>query len=101
MNDDKEPKQTNPWMKSLAIWMGILLALVVFVSMFESSSRTAQGDQIPYSEFLARVDEGAVREADIGEGVVSGKFANGSTFVSNAPSDPTLIERLAKNNVTF
>ena len=52
MNDDKEPKQTNPWMKSLAIWMGILLALVVFVSMFESSSRTAVGDQIAYSEFL-------------------------------------------------
>jgi cell division protease FtsH len=101
MNDDKEPKQTNPWMKSLAIWMGILLALVVFVSMFESSSRVGQGDQIAYSEFLARVDEGAVREADIGEGVVSGKFANGTAFTSNAPNDPMLIERLAKNNVTF
>ena len=101
MNDDKEPKQTNPWMKSLAIWMGILLALVVFVSMFESSSRTAAGDQIAYSEFLARVEEGTVREADIGDGVISGKYANGSAFTTNAPSDPGLIQRLANKNVTF
>jgi cell division protease FtsH len=101
MNDEKEPKQPNPWMKSLAIWMGILLALVVFVSMFESSSRTAGGDQIAYSEFLARVDGGQVREADIGEGTISGKFNNGAGFTTNAPNDPMLIQRLAEKNVTF
>ncbi|WP_340313771.1 ATP-dependent zinc metalloprotease FtsH [Rhizorhabdus argentea] len=101
MSDDKEPKQPNPWMKSLAIWMGILLALVVFVSMFESSSRGAAGDQIAYSEFLARVDEGTVREADIGEGVINGKYTNGSAFTTNAPNDPMLIQRLASKNVTF
>ena len=33
MNDDKEPRQPNPWMKSLAIWMGILLALVALTVM--------------------------------------------------------------------
>ncbi|ATE66007.1 ATP-dependent zinc metalloprotease FtsH [Rhizorhabdus dicambivorans] len=101
MNDEKEPKQPNPWMKSLAIWMGILLALVVFVSMFESSSRTAAGDQIAYSEFLARVNDGAVREADIGDGVINGKFNNGAAFTTNAPNDPMLIQRLSEKNVLF
>jgi len=101
MNDDREPRQPNPWMKSLAIWMGILLALVVFVSMFETSSRTGSGDQIAYSEFLARVNDGMVREADIGEGVINGKFNNGAAFTTNAPNDPTLIQRLANKNVTF
>jgi cell division protease FtsH len=101
MNEDKEPKQPNPWMKSLAIWMGILLLLVVFVSIFESSARTGPGEQIAYSEFLARVDDGAVREADIGDGVVSGKFSNGSAFTTNAPSDPMLIQRLSEKGVTF
>ncbi|MES2497043.1 MAG: ATP-dependent zinc metalloprotease FtsH [Pseudomonadota bacterium] len=101
MNDEKEPKQPNPWMKSLAIWLGILLALVVFVSMFESSSRTAGADQIAYSEFLARVDQGTVREADIGEGTITGKFNNGAAFTTNAPNDPMLIQRLAEKNVTF
>ena len=52
MNDDKEP-QANPWMKSLLIWAGILLALVLFVSMFDSSARAAgDGASIAYSEFL-------------------------------------------------
>jgi len=101
MNDEREPRQPNPWMKSLAIWMGILLALVVFVSMFETSSRTGSGDQIAYSEFLARVNDGMVREADIGEGVINGKFNNGAAFTTNAPNDPTLIQRLADKNVTF
>ncbi|SDC87698.1 membrane protease FtsH catalytic subunit [Sphingomonas sp. YR710] len=100
MSDQKEP-QPNPWMKSLAIWMGILLALVVFVSMFESSARPGAGDSIAYSEFLARVNEGTVRDVDIGEGVVSGKFTNGTSFTANAPADPTLIQRLADKNVVF
>ena len=32
MSEDKEPQGggTNPWMKSLFIWAGILLALVLF-----------------------------------------------------------------------
>ncbi|TZG24666.1 ATP-dependent zinc metalloprotease FtsH [Sphingomonas montanisoli] len=101
MSDQKEPQQPNPWMKSLAIWIGILLALVLFVSMFESSSRQAGGNAIAYSEFLARVNEGAVREVDIGDGVVSGKYNNGTAFSANAPSDPMLIQRLSEKNVTF
>jgi len=100
MSDDKEP-QGNPWMKSLAIWMGILLALVLFVSMFESGSRAVAGDNIAYSEFLARVDEGTVKEADIGEGYIAGKYTNGASFRTYAPQDPTLVQRLVDKNVTF
>jgi cell division protease FtsH len=101
MNDDKEP-QTNPWMKSLAIWVGILLALVLFVSMFESGSRASGGENIAYSEFLQRVDDGSVKEVDIGEGYVSGKYSNGGTFRAYAPAqDPTLVQRLSERNVTF
>jgi cell division protease FtsH len=101
MSDNKEPQQPNPWMKSLAIWMGILLALVLFVSMFQNSSRSGGGDSIAYSEFLARVNEGTVREVDIGDGMVTGKYTNGTSFSANAPSDPALIQRLSDKNVTF
>ena len=100
MSDDKEP-QGNPWMKSLAIWVGILLALVLFVSMFESGSRAVSGDSIAYSEFLSRVEEGTVKEADIGDGVISGKYTNGAGFRTNAPADPSLVQRLIDKNVTF
>ena len=100
MNDDKEP-QANPWMKSLAIWVGILLALVLFVSMFETGARNGAGENIAYSEFLTHVEEGTVKEADIGVGYISGKYTNGTSFRTNAPQDPTLVQRLVDKNVTF
>ena len=102
MKDDKEPPQgTNPLMKNLAIWLGILLAIVLFVSMFESGGRSQAGESVAYSDFLQAVDQGSVKEADIGNGVVVGKYSNGSAFKTYAPSDPTLIDRLNKKNVTF
>ena len=84
MSDDKEP-QGNPWIKSLAIWAGILLALVLFVSMFESGTRATAGESIAYSEFLSRVDEGTVKEADIGDGVISGKMIRRIELNQDAP----------------
>ncbi|WP_156680983.1 ATP-dependent zinc metalloprotease FtsH [Sphingomonas profundi] len=100
MNDDKEP-QANPWMKSLLIWVGILLALVLFVSMFDSSSRTAEGSSIAYSEFLARVDEGTVKNAEIAGNVISGKLTNDQSFRTYAPTDANLVDRLKDKGVEF
>ena len=100
MNDDKEP-QANPWMKSLLIWVGILLALVLFVSMFDSSSRTADGSSIAYSEFLAHVDEGTVKNAEIAGNVISGKLSNDQSFRTYAPTDANLVDRLKDKGVEF
>ena len=54
MNDNND-QQPNPWMKSLLIWAGILLALAAFVSVFDSRSTTASAktDRIAYSDFIA------------------------------------------------
>ncbi|WP_380874935.1 ATP-dependent zinc metalloprotease FtsH [Sphingomonas sp. DBB INV C78] len=100
MSDDKEP-QGNPWMKSLLIWVGILLALVAFVSMFDSTSRRSDADAIPYSEFLTHVDEGTVKDVEIAGDVVTGKLTNDQAFRTIAPSDPQLVQRLADKGVSF
>ena len=39
MQDDKEP-QGNPWMKSVMIWSGILLAMLLVASVFGGVSAT-------------------------------------------------------------
>ena len=36
-NKDKKPG--NPWTKSLLIWVGVLLGLVLFAQMLEGGSR--------------------------------------------------------------
>ena len=99
MNEDKEP-QGNPWMKSLFIWAGILLALVIFVQLIEGG-RSAQANGIPYSEFLNRVDEGSVKQVVIGKDSVSGVLTNGEKFRSYAPTDVQLIDRLKKQGINF
>ena len=40
MKDDKEPQSGNPLVKNAAIWLGVILAIVLFVSLFEGSSKS-------------------------------------------------------------
>ena len=42
-----EKKPSNPWAKSLLIWVGILFGLVVFVQMIGGGSKAATGEAIP------------------------------------------------------
>ena len=40
MNDEKDP-QGNPWIKSAMIWAGVIIALLLFVSLFERPTTQA------------------------------------------------------------
>ena len=42
--DDKDKKPANPWTKSLLIWIGVLLGLVLFVQMIGGGSKAAAGE---------------------------------------------------------
>src|ERR1700712_1052527 len=100
MNDDKPP-QGNPWMKSLLIWVGILGALALFVSIFDGSTQTAAASGIPYSEFVAKVEEGSVKSVVISSNEISGNLSNGEAFRTFPVPDPQLTARLTKANVDF
>ncbi|MBB4099597.1 ATP-dependent zinc metalloprotease FtsH [Sphingomonas kyeonggiensis] len=91
----------NPWMKSLLIWVGILAALALFVTMFDNRNAPATGDAISYSQFIAKVNNGEVKSVNIarGTGVVTGSFTNDSKFRTNAPEDPQMIRNLLDKNV--
>ncbi|KQS02155.1 cell division protein FtsH [Sphingomonas sp. Leaf357] len=106
MNDnDKQPGQDgngpNPWMKSLLIWVGILLALAVFVTMFDAPNRQPQGTAIAYSSFLDKVQEGSVKDVNVAGEVISGTLTNDTKFKTYALPDPQLIDRLRAKNVAI
>ncbi|UVO55348.1 ATP-dependent zinc metalloprotease FtsH [Sphingomonas sp. SUN039] len=104
MNDDKQPTGSNgpnPWMKSLAIWAAILIALAAFVMVFDTRSRATPSTGIAYSTFLQKVEEGSVKDVKISGTVISGTLSNGETFKTYAVNDPTLTDRLTKANVVF
>ncbi|MEO8722105.1 MAG: ATP-dependent zinc metalloprotease FtsH, partial [Sphingobium sp.] len=89
MNDDKEP-QGNPWIRSAMIWAGVLVALVLFVSMFENRSATASGTGIAYSEFRSKVQDGQVKEVAIAPDRISGILNNNQKFSTVPVNDPNL-----------
>jgi cell division protease FtsH len=101
MNDDKQPQGQNPWIKSLLIWVGILAALAVFVTMFDGRKAAVAGDGIAYSDFIKKVDEGTVKDVRISGNVVSGTQSNGEKFRVYNPGDAQLVDRLSKANVKF
>jgi len=99
-----EKKPTNPWAKSLLIWVGILLGLVIFVQLIGGSTKTATGEAIAYSEFVKQVDEGNVQSVTTasstsGNQLITGKLEGGQTFRTTAPADAQVTDRLIKAGV--
>jgi cell division protease FtsH len=99
-----EKKPTNPWAKSLLIWVGILFGLVLFVQMIGGGSKAATGEAIPYSEFVRQVDEGNVQSVTTsattsGNQLITGKLATGDAFRTTAPADAQVTDRLIQKGV--
>ena len=94
MND--EQPNGNPWVKSLLVWGGIFLALLMVVSMF--SARTDVGNAIRYSDFRTKVAEGSVSEVQIGQERIVGHYKNGDGFTTIPISNDTSLPQLLQDN---
>jgi len=101
MSDNREPETGgNPWVKSLMVWGGIFLALLLVVSMFGGSGDQA-GTLINYSDFRARVAEGAVREVTVGPDRITGTLKNDSSFSTTPVPDDSLTALLEEHDVQY
>jgi len=91
MNDnDKQPGGDggNNWMKNLVIWVGILVALALVVSLIGERGAAAPGKSLSYSAFLNQVKQGTVTKVEIAGTVVNGTMKDNSTFRTNLPAIP-------------
>ncbi|WP_120717278.1 ATP-dependent zinc metalloprotease FtsH [Tsuneonella amylolytica] len=103
MSEDKEPQGPggNPWMKSLMVWGGIFLALLLVVSMFGQAA-SAPGSAIGYSEFKTRVEAGTVKSVAIAPDRITGTMKNGDTFSTvPIPGDGQLPQLLDEKGVSY
>ena len=103
MNDnDKQPDNGNPWMKSVMVWVAILVAIALFVTLIEGGQQTAAPNgTLSYSTFLQKVQEGSVRDVNIAGNVVTGTLTSGDKFRTYTPADPQLTDRLLKKGVAI
>ena len=53
-----------------------------------------------YSDFLKAVDNGTVKEAEVADGVITGKYTNDTAFKTYSIPDATLTQRLTNKGVT-
>jgi cell division protease FtsH len=85
--------------RNLALWVIIALLLVVLFNLFQPSSSRSPAAQLAYSDFIADVNAGRVRDVTIQGRIVSGLLADGRQFQTYTPEDPTLVARLTEKGV--
>jgi len=70
--------------KTGALWVVILLMVLLLVTMLKQGQTAPL--EIPYSEFLAKVEAGEVRSVTIEENHINGRFAPQGDFATYAPA---------------
>ncbi len=84
---------------SKRIALGLVLALVLFGIFSVLSKQYRSEPEIIFSEFIAAVARGDVREVVIQGQNIQGKYKNGEPFRTFAPDDPELVKSLRGKNV--
>jgi cell division protease FtsH len=89
----------NNFGKNIAVWVVISLVLIAIFNVFQGSSSREKGNVIAYSDFLARVNSGEVREVDIQGDKISGATSNGTPFFSYIPKEEELASKLSEKGI--
>ena len=87
--------------KNLALWVIIGLLLVALFNLFQQPGDERSLSSIPFSDFLAEVSNGQIREVTIKGNNITGVYTDGRGFQTYTPNDPNLVERLHKRGVVI
>ena len=88
--------------KNLAMWGIIVLLTLGLYNMFNNPQGSiAKKNNIIFSDSLTEVDNGRVVQVEIQGKNIKGVFANGEQFITYAPDDPNLIQKLSDKGVSI
>ena len=87
--------------KNIALMIVIGLLLAALYSTFQGAGTTAiNQNMMPFSDFVARVDEGKVADVTIKGNIVTGHLTDGGTpFATYVPNDAGITQKLIDKNV--
>ena len=91
----------NANLRNFALWVIIVLLLLALFTLFQNPGSRVASQDIPFSQLLAEVDKGNVRDVVIQGPEIHGTFTNGGSFQTYAPNDPTLVKRLYDSKVSI
>ena len=87
----------NNTMRNVLIWAGIVVVAMTLFNFFES--RKTADNSMPYSQFIAAVNAGQVKQVVLDGQIIQGMTGSGERFSTFSPSDPHLVDDLLKNRV--
>ena len=87
----------NQFSRNLVLWVLISLAMVILFNLF--SKPITQQQHLAYSDFLAQVDRGEIREVIIQNNTITGRTQDDRSFQTYAPEDFGLVNHLLERQV--
>jgi len=90
-------KKLSPFYKNLALWLVISVMMILLFNLF-SQPRSTQ-DKMIFSDFLAALEKGEVREVTVQGPNLHGRLANRKEFKTYAPNYPELVKFLREKDV--
>lgn len=103
MSNDKKntppPPPNSPASRNFALFL-IILLILFSIFYFNKAEVKKAPIQLPYSEFISKVEQGQVKKAEIIENNISGELGDGALFTTFIPyNDPNLVGMLISNKV--
>src|SRR5579885_1560669 len=91
----------NANLRNFALWVIIVLLLLALFSLFQTPGQRSASNDITFSQLLAEVDPGKVRDVVIQGNDITGTMNDGKSFSTYAPNDPSLVQRLYGKGVSI
>ncbi|MEL6583773.1 MAG: ATP-dependent zinc metalloprotease FtsH [Pseudomonadota bacterium] len=85
--------------KNLAFWVVVFLLVVALFNVFNSSSNSTNSQQISYSEFLNRVENGQVTAVQLDGEIVAFRGSDGREYRTTRPIEADLTPTLRDSGV--
>ncbi|HEV8243044.1 MAG TPA: ATP-dependent zinc metalloprotease FtsH [Nitrospirales bacterium] len=90
----------NSRVKNLIFWVVVGLFMILLFNLFTFQGQS-QDEEVKFSEFVAKVEQGEVREVTIRGNHLNGVFKDGRLFKTYTVEYPDLVKLLRDNRVTI
>ena len=88
-------------LRNLVVWIIIALLLLAVFNMLHGAGNHPTASAVSFTEFNREVVQGAVKKVSIQGNEIHGELSTGQAFVTYAPDDPNLVQRMLDHNVSI
>ncbi len=86
--------------RNIAFWVVLFLLILALFNLFGGGQSSMAGQQVPYSEFVQRVESGEVARVELNGERINARSRDGQQFSTIRPEGDDVVPRLLAQNVT-